>query len=237
MRQRRDKTSKPKSGRPAASQDPEDDPALIKLKHQHIPRDAQGDPVFLILPKGLRARYDEWMGNLEAFWKATEDPIAVSEAHTLTLIYRQVSPLWLDEAIYRLADQRRSKNHPKRVREAVIRSSRYMAVRDAKKRGLTWPEAYEAAERSCASNSATAGTWETMRRAYMDVKADLKAGRGGLYFLPHEQNPAAREAMKAGRSLVKEGRDATRLKEAERKASTRPKKEKAGTGTTRRTRT
>lgn len=227
MRQTRDKTPKSKrstspakrggpnhAADPATPKNPENDPALIELKHQHIPQDAKGDPVYLILPQGLRRTYDSWMANLEAFWLATEDPSAVGEAHTLTLLYRQVSPPWLDVAVHSLAEKRRTKKHAKAVRERFIRSARYMAVRDAKACGLTWDEAYAAAERECASNPVLAGSADTMRRAYLAVTADRKAGRLGLYFLPHKQNAIAREALKAGRLV---------LTRAEREVSARPK--------------
>lgn len=202
MRQRRNKALKSKQPAPCAKGGgpviPQD-PALIELQHQHIPRDAKGDPVFLILPDRLRAKFDLWMANLEAFWLATKDPWAVSEAHTLTLLFRQVPPPWLDVAVHSLAAKRRTKKHAKHVREAAIRSARHVAVRDAQESGLTWDEAYEGAESVCASDPALAGTWDTMRRAYLAVRKDLDAGRGGLYFLPHEQNAAAREALIASR--------------------------------------
>ena len=157
-------------------------------EYEHIPRDASGNPVFLILPAGVRATYDRWMKNCRDGWLATEDPWAVTEAHFLTMIHRQVSPLWLDEAIHNLADKQRTKAHAKRAREASIRLLRYSAVRDAKRDGMTWEASYAEAERVWASNPQVAATADVMRKAYVAVKKDLKAGRGGRYFTPKKQN-------------------------------------------------
>jgi hypothetical protein len=158
-------------------------------EYRHIPKDAAGVPAFLILPDGVGASYERRMSNCKACWEATGDPWALSEAHTLVSIHRQAPPAWLDEAIYRLADRRRTKAHTKRAREAMIRSVRYQAVRDVHDHdGLTWEEAYEAAERVLAEIPAVKASANVMRKAYMAVKRDMKAGRGGRYFTPHRQN-------------------------------------------------
>jgi hypothetical protein len=161
-------------------------------EYGHIPRDAEGDPVFLILPGALRAKYDRWMADCRAGWLETGDPWAVSSAHTMTVIYRQVSPDWLDEAIYRLADKRRTKAHAKRAREAAVRLMRYMVVRDAHDvDGLSWDKAYERASDFWASFPVAAAEPDTMKKAYQAVKRDLKAGHNGRYFTPQKQNRAA----------------------------------------------
>ena len=163
-------------------------------EYGHIPRDAAGDPVFLILPEGVRDTYDRWMASCKAGWLETGDPWAISTAHTMTMLHRQVSPLWLDEAILSLADNHRTKVHAKRAREAAVRLMRYMAGRDARASGQTWEAAYAKAERVLATNPAAAAEPDTMRKAYQEVKRDLRAGRGGRYFTPHQQK---REVLKA----------------------------------------
>jgi hypothetical protein len=103
----------------------------IEPGYERIPRDAAGNPVFLILSDSDRKRYDRWMKSCEAGWRDSKDPWAVSEAHTLTFCYRQVSPAWLDEAVYLLACKRRTKIYPKRAQDADVRLTRYRAVRRA----------------------------------------------------------------------------------------------------------
>src|SRR5512139_1447883 len=98
------------------------------VKSRRIPSDAAGIPVFLTLPAGVQASYDRKMRSCEAGWRATGDPWAVAEAHTLTLLHRQVPPAWLDDAVWALAVKRRTKAHAKRAQEAAVRSMRYHAV-------------------------------------------------------------------------------------------------------------
>jgi hypothetical protein len=83
MRQRRDKT------RP----DAEDD------DHRGIPRDAAGDPVYLILPAKIQTKLDANLAACRLAWEQAHEPLAVSEAATLLRLHRQPLPKWLDEAI------------------------------------------------------------------------------------------------------------------------------------------
>ena len=143
-------------------------------------RSAAGIPVFLTLPAGVQASYDRKMKSCEAGWRATGDPWAVAEAHTLTLLHRQVPPAWLDDAVWALAVKRRTKAHAKRAQEAAIRLMRYEAVRDAHGLdGLSWEEAYEHATEILADTPAAAGP-DTMRKVYATVKKHLKKGRWGF---------------------------------------------------------
>ena len=155
-------------------------------EYEHIPRDAKGDPVFLILPDGVRASYDRKMPQCEAGWRATGDPWAVSQAHTLTRLHRQVAPLWLDDAVFGLAARRRTRAHDKRAHEAEVRLMRYMAVRDAHAEGLSFEKAYVHAAKALPlwNPAIPRVSANTMRLTYQTVKKDLKAGRGGRYFKP-----------------------------------------------------
>ncbi len=98
-----------RSGRAPRSKKTDDDD---HRDHRVIPGDADGNPIFLILPAGVQASYDRKMKACEDGWRATGDPWAVAEAHTLTLLHRQVPPAWLDDAVWALAIQRRTKKTP-----------------------------------------------------------------------------------------------------------------------------
>ncbi|HEY1887783.1 MAG TPA: hypothetical protein VGG86_17330 [Roseiarcus sp.] len=163
----------------------QDEPA-IEPGYERIPRDAAGNPIFLILSDADQQRYDRWMESCEAGWRETQDPFAITEAHTLTTIYRQVPPAWLDEAVFLLACNGRTKEDAKRALEARVRFQRYSAVRSAKARGLSWKKARDDAAAALAKTSA-AGKPGTMWEAYKAVRRDIKAGRRGKYFEPHRQ--------------------------------------------------
>ena len=62
---------------------PDDDEA-----HRGIPRDTNGDPIFLILPEGVRMKYQAGMTACEMAWREGES-LAIAEAATLTHLYRQ----------------------------------------------------------------------------------------------------------------------------------------------------
>jgi hypothetical protein len=158
-------------------------------KSRRIPSDAAGIPVFLTLPANVQASYDRKMKSCEAGWRASGDPWAVAEAHTLTLLHRQVPPAWLDDAVWALAVKGRTKAHAKRAQEATIRFMRYEAVRDAHRLdGLSWDRAKARAAEVLAETPAAAEA-ETIWKAYKRVKKkDLEKGRGGLYFTPKKQN-------------------------------------------------
>jgi hypothetical protein len=128
------------------------------------------------------------MKDCEAGWLATGDPSAVAEAQTLTRVHRQEIPAWLDDAVWSLADKLRGKAHVKRTQEAVIRFTRYEAVRDAHELdGLSWEKACERAAEVLANTPAAAES-ERMWKVYKRVKNDLKKGRGGLYSTPKKQH-------------------------------------------------
>jgi hypothetical protein len=175
MRQRRDKTEPEKAS--------DDD-------HHGIPRDAEGAPVFLILPPTLQAQYEEQMRACEAAWRVGE-PLAVAEATTCTHNYRQPIPKWLERAVVELVMRGRSDQQAQRYDKAQIRLMRYMAVRDLKfdiSQGkarrftnISWEETYERAAESLVQTSA-AGSAATMKADYARVLCDLKAGHSGKYF-------------------------------------------------------
>jgi hypothetical protein len=151
--------------------------------HYNIPRDANGDPVYLILPDDIRRSYARYMLSCEAGWRETGDPAFVAEAQTWTHYHRQPIPAWLHEAVWALALRRRGRAHAARAKAAAIRLMRYQVVRDAQRRGLTWEAAYVHAADVLKQTNAR-GEPDTMKAAYITVKMDLKAGRHGLYSTP-----------------------------------------------------
>jgi len=151
--------------------------------HYNIPRDAKGDPIFFILPDDIRRSYARCMLSCEAGWRETGDPAFVAEAQTWTHYHRQPTPEWLHEAVWVLALRRRGRVHAARAKAAAIRLMRYQVVCDAQRRGLTWEAAYDHAADVLKQTNA-GGELDTMKAAYITVKADLRAGRHGLYSTP-----------------------------------------------------
>jgi hypothetical protein len=150
--------------------------------HRDIPQDANGDPIFFILPLKVRASYDRKMAACEAGWRATGDPAFVGEALTYLWSYRQPPPSWLHEAGWKLVTGRRTKGDATRAFNTTVRWMRYEAVRDAKRTDLTWQDAYERAAEVLAETRAAAKA-ATMEAAYKEVAKDLREGRGTRYFL------------------------------------------------------
>lgn len=166
---------------------PRNIPINLRL-HRNIPKDANGAPIFLILPPKLQARYEAQMARLKRGWDASHDPLFVVEAHTLARLYRQPSPQWLDEAIWVVATNRRTPEQTKRAAERAVHSMRYQAVRDAYKRGeVSWEQAKERAAEILAGVPDVAGEPETMWDSYKLVKRDLREGCGDLYIRPKPQ--------------------------------------------------
>ena len=78
-------------------------------------KDADGNPIFLILLDGVRASYERRMAACEEAWPATGDPLVVSEALTWVFLHKQPVPAWLHDAVVKLADKskraKRAKSH------------------------------------------------------------------------------------------------------------------------------
>jgi hypothetical protein len=111
---------------------------LLDTLHRDIPKDANGDPVFFILPDDMQASYERKLRKSERGWQATGDPAFLTEAEILTHLHRQVSSLWLAEANIALNAKRRTKGHAKHAIETGIRWMRYDTLRTAKEHGLHW---------------------------------------------------------------------------------------------------
>ena len=150
--------------------------------HRGIPRDANGDPIFLILPPEMRASYDRDMANCEAHWLATHDLGWIREAECHTSIYRQPPPLWLSEAIIELTTEHRAKVHAERVQDSAVRMARYYAVREEIAKGVPWTDD-QVIEHACKRLEGTqaAGGVSAVKKAYISVLKDLRAGRIDQY--------------------------------------------------------
>ena len=156
--------------------------------HPDIPRDADGVPIFFILPPALRERYVKKLARCEAGWRTTGDPAFAIEAYVLTYLHRQPPALWVTEAACSLATKHRTKGHVTRALNATIRRMRYEAVRDAhgggpKRGGLKWTAAYRRAAETLEQTRAR-GKPPTMEAAYKKVKRELRQGRFGRYAVP-----------------------------------------------------
>jgi hypothetical protein len=148
--------------------------------HRGIPRDAEGDPIYLILPPDMRAEYERKLAACRAGWEATRDPAAPMEALVLALNYRQPPQLWFVEAACAVMHRRRTRGYVTRRINATIRWMRFAAVRDAVRSGLTWLAAYQDASDKLARTAAR-GEPGTMKAAYDEVIRDLREGRSALY--------------------------------------------------------
>jgi hypothetical protein len=158
--------------------------------HRGIPRDANGDPVYVILPPKWRLQYEKDMEHCETAWRATSDPFIAAEALSWAHFHRQAVPAWLHEAMWVVAAGRRSKAHAQRALIAFKHLARYEMVRDLKATGLTWKESYARAADLLAGGSA-AGEPKAMKESYGRVRADLKHGRHGLYHTIQAPNSLA----------------------------------------------
>jgi hypothetical protein len=164
-------------------------------QHRGIPRDADGNPIFLILKDGDRVRYERWMARCEKAWTQTRDPRVLDEAQTLAWAYRQPNPTWLRDALSTALANSRTPEHAERHRKAQIHFRRYRAVmdtkfdmvrdasgifrlvsrRNAKKRPISLQKVFEAVADKRNED------WRMVARSYRLVMTDLKNGRGGLY--------------------------------------------------------
>jgi hypothetical protein len=98
--------------------------------HHGIPRDADGAPIFLILPPGVLRSYQRKMRPCERGWRERQDPAAVAQAIVHVFLFRQVLPAWLADAVQVLAYSKRTDHDTQRARNAAVRLARFQAVRD-----------------------------------------------------------------------------------------------------------
>ena len=79
-----------------------------KELHRDIPKDENGDPIFLILPDGVRASYERKLRSAKAAWLATGDVGALRQAAVFIRTHRQPGPDWFFDALVMLTTNLRS---------------------------------------------------------------------------------------------------------------------------------
>jgi hypothetical protein len=164
------------SSQAAGSQDGDDG-------HRGIPRDAEGNLAYLILPPERRAKYDRSLADCEESWLATHDPSFVIEALTSAYLYRQPPTEWLLQAVIGLGTECRTKTFVDHARHSAAHLLRYETICTARREGLSWEKAYTHTAELLKETKAS-GKPETMKDSYRVVRADLKAGRAGKYHKP-----------------------------------------------------
>jgi hypothetical protein len=176
-------------------------------QHRGIPRDADGNPFFLVLPDGDRVRYERWTARCEKAWTQTGDPRVLDEAQTLAWAYRQPNPTWLRDALSTALANSRAPEHAERHRDAQMHFRRYRDVMDmmfnmvrgadgtfmrtprfinTKGRPISLQKAFEAVADERKED------WRMVSRSYYLVMANLENGHGGLY---HVMKPRTRRAL------------------------------------------
>jgi hypothetical protein len=170
--------------------------------HYGIPLAEDGNPIFFVLPPDMQTSYEKTLERCARGWRAMGDPAFAIEAFILTYLHRQSPQLWLTEVACQLGIRRRTKTYAASAIAAVTRWMRYVAVRDAKRRGMSWPKAYVHAAESLKKTGA-AGSADTMKDAYIAVKRDLDEGRGDQYFFTPKM-PRGRAAQVPGGTLTLE---------------------------------
>jgi hypothetical protein len=158
------------------------------VEHDHIPKNAEGTPVFFILPDGIKARYERWLGSSKRTWLATGDPGALRKAVFDVKLHRQTMPDWLFDAIVTILTDMRSADDVKRAQSAFLHSQRYQAVRDAvafdAAAGSTL-SIDEASARVAKAFKRELGKAAAVKRSYFKVKKALQQGRGAAFNLIH----------------------------------------------------
>jgi hypothetical protein len=148
--------------------------------HENIPKDADGNPIFLILPSDKRAKYERKMANHERAWHATKDPAYAVEAMMWARAYRQPLPGWLYAASIAIATKRRTKRDEERYFDAMRHRKRYETVCAFRAAGLTLEKALDKAVGELAKGRAAASR-STIEASYKRVQRELRANRSGWY--------------------------------------------------------
>jgi hypothetical protein len=163
--------------------------------HRGIPRDAEGNPIYLILPNVIRIKYERLITACERAWIQTGDPLAYVEATGWAFAHRQPLPTWVFHAIVKTGAELRT---PQQAKTALLRNihfMRYRAVRDimydmarradgrlqlvarhdSKGRRVSQQKAFEAVAEIDGCE------WSAIKRSYKQVRADLDNGYAGRY--------------------------------------------------------
>jgi hypothetical protein len=158
----------------------------IWANHDNIPKDANGDPIFLILPDGVRASYERKLKSAKDAWLATGDLGAIRQAAVYIKSYRQPQPDWYFDAIMTLTTNLRSDKDVQRAENNAVHSQRYQIVRDIMKDAAAGTElsVEDACERA-ANRFKALGSWLDFKRSYYKVRGALKQGLGAAFNTIH----------------------------------------------------
>jgi hypothetical protein len=163
--------------------------------HRDIPKDANGDPIFLILPDGVRASYERKLENAKRAWLATGDPGALRQAAAHIKFHRQPMPDWVFDALMTFLTGLRGDSDVKRAKNNAVHSQRYQVVRDEKADAEAAPGiemSVDEASARAAAKFKTLGSAEDLRRSYFKVRKALKQGLGGAFNTIHIPNGQSR---------------------------------------------
>lgn len=155
-------------------------PEFDSITPPYALRDNDGKPVFVILSEGVQQNYDRNLERCERGWKATADPAFLIDALMWTSTHLQPLQPWLTRALMVVCANVRTKQQTASTYNAAIRYMRYRAVREAKRTGKTWDEAYNQDE-WLAGTPAGGGS---MKDAYGRVAGDFRNGLRRLYQFP-----------------------------------------------------
>jgi hypothetical protein len=157
--------------------------------HDNIPTDAEGVPIFFILPPSVKARYERDVDKgSKRTWLATGDPGALRKAAYDIKHHRQPMPDWFFDAIVTILTNMRSSDDVKRAHFAFLHSRRYQVVRDrvakAADAGVKL-SVDEASERASNALKGKLGSTEDVKRSYYKVKKALNQGLGAAFNMIH----------------------------------------------------
>jgi hypothetical protein len=155
--------------------------------HRDIPKDANGDPIFFVLPDGVKASYERTLRSAKDAWCTTGDPGALRQAAVFIKHHRQPMPDWFFDAIMTLTTNLRSDSDVQRANDNATHSQRYQVVRDqiadAATAGVKL--AVDKASGRAADRFRTLGSTEDLKRSYYKVKKALKQGLGAAFNTIH----------------------------------------------------
>jgi hypothetical protein len=156
--------------------------------HRGIPHDANGDPIFLILPGDVRANYERRLGDAKAAWLVTGDTGALRKAAFDTKHFRQPQPDWYVDAIVTILTNMRGASDVRRAKNNEVHAQRYQVVRDTKADAETATGIEISVDEACeraANKFKTLGSTEDLRHSYFKVQKALKGDLGGAFNTIH----------------------------------------------------
>jgi len=135
-----------------------------------------------VLPPKVKADYDRQIAACETAWRATDESVAVAEAITLSYLFRQVVPAWVETAAVSVIIDQRTAEQARRHRESMRHMFRYMYVHSFRQSGVPLREAAERAKEVLNGTGIANVTVDEIIESYKKVRRDIEAGRQAEYF-------------------------------------------------------